>query len=191
MAKALATALEARLRECQMKPGDKGHVMIQNAFEFYKWGQQSSMKEVEFLFVEKAKCEQKQIEFANLKVKAVKHTMKLHAITSDPKDTFILRTHETSCYCELCNDKCFCGKWTVEKYEYARGINSNETEETAMVDVANTEYHIENNMNGTQRDDQASHNNSIEDNQPFEGNSDPATSNTSVYDSHQLCGGSL
>lgn len=49
-----------------------GNVMIQNAMDFYKWGIQSSMKEVEFLFVEKAECDRKQNDFEDLKIKAVK-----------------------------------------------------------------------------------------------------------------------
>lgn len=164
----------------------QGHVMIQNAFDFHKWGQQSSMKEVEFLFVEKSKCEQKQADFANLKVKAVRNTMKLHAITSDPTNTTILRTHETSCYCELCNDKTFCSKWTVEKYENARETNNNGTDEIAVLDKTNNEQHEECEMKAVQKGAQNpknDHNNLIQEQEPVVENTYPKPSDTSVFDS--------
>lgn len=168
--KSACASLEGTTKRMADEACRQGHVMIQNAMDFYKWGQQSSMKEVDFLFVEKSKCDQKQTDFANLKIKLVKNTMQLHAIASDPKDTTILRTHETSCLCESCNDKSFCRRQAVVKYESARSNNTkaagviaihnettdqveDETEVDKAIDVE--QCNVENNQNTPIEHDQS------------------------------------
>ena len=98
----------------------QGNTVIQNSEDFYAWAYQSSMKDVKFLYVDKKECEQKQAIFAYLGIKPVKNTMKLHAVAFGPndRDTATIRTNETSCYCENCNNNEFCDKWNREKFNH-------------------------------------------------------------------------
>ena len=86
----------------------QGNATIQDAQDFYKWGLQSSIKEVSFLFVSKENCKLKQEEFSSADPQKVKNTMKLHAIAVQNGR---MKTRETSCYCDHCMSGNFCASW--------------------------------------------------------------------------------
>jgi hypothetical protein len=90
----------------------QGNAVIQDANDFFKWAQSSSMKEVDFFFVGKPLIDDKKQQLLQKSIKPVKNTMKLHAVWGgiDPSK---LRTQETSCYCQQCLESNFCSFWNV------------------------------------------------------------------------------
>ena len=90
----------------------QGNAVIQDPKEFYSWAVTSTMKGVTFQFVPKAACKNKKEVFIKAKgIPRVRNTMKLHAV-SGTGEAGMLKTRETSCYCELCISGKDCGSWT-------------------------------------------------------------------------------
>ena len=89
----------------------QGNAVIPDPWEFFNWGEQSSMKDVKFLCVQKSTCEEKKRLMNEIIIKPVKNTMKFHAVVGTDKGTLL--TRETSCYCVCCMEKDFCDTWST------------------------------------------------------------------------------
>ena len=93
----------------------QGKSIIQDARDFYRWSIQSSMKGVEFVYVDKDECETKRQEIQAKQIKPVKESLKIHAVVGvSPTD---LLTRKTSCYCASCLKGEFCDGWTAAKLQ--------------------------------------------------------------------------
>jgi hypothetical protein len=86
-----------------------GKATIQDAADFYKWAINSSMKNVQFRFVPSEKCKDTEIRMQNDQVKAVKGTMKIHAVVGQGESR--IKVREVSCYCEECIAGGTCDAW--------------------------------------------------------------------------------
>lgn len=117
-----------------------GKVVIQDASDFFAWTQSPtcSMKNVKFMFVPKEVCESTGKELETLPIKAVKGTMKIHAVIGQGSQKILVR--EVSCYCNDCIDGRPCESWRVESTSVEKNVPEKDlgTENTA-IDTAQTE----------------------------------------------------
>ena len=95
----------------------QGHFSIQDASDFFKWGINSTMKGVQFVYVSKAETMEKHTMMQKIKAKPLKGTMKLHAIRTSTDEHKVM-TKETSCYCAVCLAGEYCELWIKQTFDY-------------------------------------------------------------------------
>jgi len=92
------------------------------------------MKNVQFRFVESKKCSDVEKQQANIPLKPIKGTMKLHAVVGLGNSK--IYTRDVSCYCENCRTGKMCDGWSLdvtrkETNEKVKGkTNANACEKT-------------------------------------------------------------
>ena len=102
----------------------QGNATIQDAKEFFDWAKKSSMKNVEFVFVDKHDTQTKQESLCEMKTKALKGTMQIHAVgmTEDP---CTIKHRKTSCYCPVCMTGQYCSSWESFVIGDCQALNKN------------------------------------------------------------------
>lgn len=98
-----------------------GKATIQDASDFYQWAINSSMKNVQFKFVSSEICKEREKELQDTLVKAVKGTMKIHAVVGEGESN--IKVQEVSCYCRVCLTGSTCDDWANESTKVQKSID--------------------------------------------------------------------
>ena len=113
-----------------------GKATIQDATDFYKWAINSSMKNVQFKFVSSEKCKDTEVRLQSHPVKAVKGTMKIHAVVGQGDSR--IKTRVVSCYCSECLAGGACDDWDNETTAN-HGVPNSKTANTVCTEEKKTD----------------------------------------------------
>ena len=108
-----------------------GKVLIQDARDFHAWtqGDDCNIKNIKFKFIPKEDCESTAKEVKEWPCKAVKGTMKAHAVVGRGGGTILL--NDVSCYCQECLKGNYCDAWRVDKAVAEKKKTKKRPEETS------------------------------------------------------------
>ena len=102
-------------KRCADQAMKSGKAIIQDPHDFYAWtqGPSCNLKNIQFTFIEKERCEETAREIEGWPSKAVKGTMKLHSVIGRGQGKIL--ANEVSCYCIGCMTGTMCAAWKEEK----------------------------------------------------------------------------
>lgn len=102
-------------KRCADQAMKSGKAIIQDPHDFYAWtqGPSCNLKNIQFTFIEKERCEETAREIERWPCKAVKGTMKLHSVVGRGQGKILV--NEVSCYCNECMTGTMCAAWKEEK----------------------------------------------------------------------------
>ena len=77
-------------------------VIIQNAKDFFMWGECQNQSQIKYDYVPKSKCDDAREELLSMKTKQIKGTLDIHSVVSLSLGEIAVRN--TSCFCPNCFD---------------------------------------------------------------------------------------
>lgn len=129
---------------------------IQNADDFYTWGDSQVQSNVKYMFVSNVKCNVASEYLKGLNIKPVKGTMTVHSVVSLGNSSIAVR--ETSCFCNACfaNGEFYasCSGWNKHSF-IEESIGANVLDNQTIVSAVNQTAESSSNVTGVDNEERS------------------------------------